>query len=192
MRQFEVEEPSGEDGGNSPYSVFMLHVIMEHQITALVSSRFSHGAQDKMPNSVDIVIAEDHDLVRRAVRRLLDAIDDFRILAVAADGEEAVRLVKRYEPDVAVLDVDMPKLNGIEAAEQMQQLSSPPKVVVLTLYAERDLVFRAFEAGCAAYVVKKAVSKELIDAIRHALDGGFFLSEELHHLWSEVEERLGI
>jgi DNA-binding NarL/FixJ family response regulator len=145
-----------------------------------------------MPDAVDIVIAEDHDLVRRAVRRLLEAVDDFRIVGEAADGEEALTLVERYEPDVAILDLNMPQLNGFEAAQQMQDLPTQPKVIMLTMYSERDLVFRAFDVGCAAYVVKKSVSHELEDAIRHALDDRYFLSQDLHQLWSEVQERMGI
>lgn len=145
-----------------------------------------------MTDAVDIVIAEDHNLVRRALRRLLEAVDEFHVVGEAADGEEAVRLVKQNEPDVAILDLDMPKLNGIEAAQQMQHLSTPLKVIMLTMYSERDLVFQAFDAGCAAYVVKRTVSDELVDAIRQALEGRYFLSQDLQHLWSGVQERLGI
>lgn len=145
-----------------------------------------------MPDTVDFVIAEDHDLVRRAVRRLLEAVDGFHVVGEAADGEEAVRLVKRHKPQVAILDLNMPELNGFEAAQQMRNLPTPRKVIMLTMYSERDLVFRAFDVGCVAYVLKRSVSEELEDAIRHALDDRYFLSQDLHHLWSKVQERLGI
>lgn len=145
-----------------------------------------------MPEAITIIIAEDHDLVRRAVRGLLDAVDEFRVVGEAADGEEAVELVERYEPDVAILDFNMPKLNGIQAAQQIRQLPTPPKVIMLTMYSERDLVFQAFDAGCTAYVMKRTVSEELVDAIRESLEGRYFLSQELDDLWSAVAERLGI
>lgn len=145
-----------------------------------------------MPDIIDIVVVDDHRVVRRALRRLLNDVDDFQVVGEAADGEEAIQLVRQQQPHIAILDVNMPKLGGIEASQRMQLLSSPPKVVILTMYTERGLVFQAFEAGCTAYVMKQAASAELVEAVRESVEGRFFLSEELQHLWSDIERRLGL
>lgn len=144
-----------------------------------------------MPGTRHIVIADDHTLVRRAVRRILDTLEDFRVVGEAADGEEAVELVRRQHPDAVVLDFEMPKLNGLEAARQIRQLPSPPKVIVLTMYQNDALVFKAFEAGCIGYVTKNAAPNELTEAVREAVEGRFFLSKGLRHLSAEIEQRRG-
>ena len=144
-----------------------------------------------MADPINILIADDHALVRRAVRAFLHSKDRFRVIAEAANGEEAVRLVGELKPNLAILDAQMPVLNGIEAARLIRKLPSPPKVIILTLFSLRDLVFKAFEAGSAAYVLKSSLSEELVEAIDEALAGRPFLSERLRHLQPELEERFG-
>ena len=143
-----------------------------------------------MAESIDIVLADDHLILRRTVRALLNSIDEFEVVAEAADGEEALRLVRDLQPTVVVLDAQMPKLNGIEAARQIGQLPSPPKVILLTMFSVRELVFSAFEAGCTAYVLKGS-PEELIEAIHEALAERWFLSAPLRHMQAELEELFG-
>ena len=143
-----------------------------------------------MIKPIDIILADDHTLVRRTIRALLHSKGAFEVVAEAADGQEALQLVDQLHPTVAILDVRMPKVDGIEATRRMRKLPSPPKVLVLSVFATRDVVFKAFEAGCIAYVLK-GHAQELGEAIHAALAGRRFLSTPLRHLEPELEARFG-
>ena len=142
-----------------------------------------------MADSINIVLCDHHTFFRRTIHRLLDSIPAFEVIGEATDGEEAVRLVRNLQPTVAILETDMPKLHGIEATRQMTELAAPPKVIILTMLSTRDLVFRAFEAGCVAFVHKAYVADELIEAIHEAVAERWFLSEQIRLLQPELEER---
>ena len=144
-----------------------------------------------MADPINIVLADDHPLLRRAVRTQLHSKDGLKVIAEAADGQEAVRLVRDLRPNLAIVDAHMPKLNGIEAARKITGLPSPPKVIILTAFSARDLVFKAFEAGCFAYVLKSSTAADLIVAIHEALEERWFLSAQLRHLRAELEEWFG-
>jgi DNA-binding NarL/FixJ family response regulator len=121
-----------------------------------------------------IVLAEDDALMLNAIRKLLDG--DFEIVGTAGDGSELVRQVARLEPDIVVLDISMPQLNGMEAARQIRQNSPDAKIVFLTQYADRPYIEQAFRMGAAAYVVKQRAASELRNALLQALDGCYFVS----------------
>ncbi|MFW5941886.1 MAG: response regulator [Chloroflexota bacterium] len=145
-----------------------------------------------MRNTCRIVIADDHPLVRRIVRRILESVNNFRVVGEAGDGEEAVEQVGEQHPDAAILDLAMPKLNGIEATRRIRQLPSPPEVIVLTAYQDDYFVFQAFDAGCIGYVTKESAPTDLPDAINEVVQGRFFLSRSVRHLSREIERRQGI
>ncbi len=113
-----------------------------------------------------LLLADDHALVRRGMRALLESEPGLAVVAEAADGVEAVRLCEEHRPDVAVLDVAMPRLSGIDVAERARRLVPPPHVVMLSMHADEAYVLRALQAGAQAYLLKDATDEDLLPAIR--------------------------
>jgi len=123
-----------------------------------------------------ILIADDHDVVRSGLRMLLKTSPDFVITGEAADGEEAVRLVEKHKPDIAFMDISMPKLDGIEATKVIRQNTPETKVIILTVHEDEEYAFHVLRAGASAYLLKNASKKEIFDAIRSAMAGERFFS----------------
>ena len=115
---------------------------------------------------IKILLADDHVLVRQGTRELLEREGDMEVVAEAGDGEEAVRLVATERPDVAIMDISMPKLNGIEATRQIKALRPATAVLVLTAYGDDEYVFALLEAGAAGYLLKDVPVNELVKAVR--------------------------
>ncbi len=120
---------------------------------------------------IKILIADDHAFVREGTRRILEQEPDLEVVAEAGDGEEAVRLASDLKPDVAIIDVAMPKLDGIEATRQIKALCPAVAVLVLSAYDDDQFVFGLLEAGAAGYLLKSVRGREIVDAIR-AVDAG--------------------
>ena len=118
-----------------------------------------------------ILLAEDHKVVREGTRRLLESQDDFEVVGEASDGVEAVELAKKYKPEIVIMDVSMPRLNGIEATKQIKALYPNMAILVLTGYDDDEYVFALLEAGAAGYLLKESSGEELIDAIRQVMTG---------------------
>lgn len=125
---------------------------------------------------IHVVIVEDHLLVRAGIRALLEKAGDFHILGEASNGQEAVAMVEQLKPDVLVMDIMMPRLNGIQAAERLHELKLPTQIVLVSMYADEGLVHQALKSGVRGYVLKNSVSEELMWAIRAAARGETFLS----------------
>ena len=121
-----------------------------------------------------ILVAEDHALMRQRVVRLLKS--EFEVLEAAADGQELLELAARLNPDVCVLDICMPIMNGIEAAGQLRQNGSTAKIIFLTLYNDSDFVRAALKSGAEGYVIKAQMTADLPLAVREVLAGRTFLS----------------
>ena len=134
-----------------------------------------------MTEKVRILVAEDESLIRLDIVETLNEAG-YEVVADAGDGEEALRLASEYEPDLAILDVKMPKMDGISVAEKLQELSIP--TVMLTSFSDTDLVKRASEAGAMAYVVKPFSANDLLPAIQIALSRG----QELLDLEAEIAD----
>jgi two-component system, NarL family, response regulator NreC len=126
-----------------------------------------------------IVLADDHTVVRAGLRALLAAEPGFEVVAEAADGLEAVRLVERLQPDVLVVDVMMPGLNGIEVTRQVRQRVPKTRVVVLSMHAHEPYVLEALRHGAGGYVLKDASSEQLTQAVREVAEGRHYLSPPL-------------
>lgn len=134
---------------------------------------------------IRIIISEDHPVVRKGLRLVLQEQHDFDVIGEASNGREAVRLVEALKPDVAVLDITMPNLNGIEAATQISARQPETNIVMLSMHADEGFVLRALKAGARAYVLKESRETDLIDAIRLVVDGKSFFSPAVSRLLVE-------
>jgi NarL family two-component system response regulator LiaR len=120
---------------------------------------------------ISILIADDHALVREGTRERLEREEDFEVVGEAADGEEAVRLVSQLKPRVAVIDIAMPNLNGIEAAKQIKKNQPGTAVLVLSAYDDDEYIYAVLEAGADGYLLKNVRGHQLVDAIREVCAG---------------------
>jgi two-component system response regulator NreC len=123
-----------------------------------------------------VLLADDHGIVRRGLRSLLETEPGVTVVGEAADGLEALRLVGECQPDILVLDVGMPKLNGIEVAARTQKSDSPPRVIILSMHADESYIIRALAAGARAYLLKDATDEDLLPAVRAVAAGKPFFS----------------
>ena len=128
---------------------------------------------------IRVLIADDHGLMRAGVRALLQATEDIEVVGEAEDGDEAIREVRRLEPDVVLMDVAMPGLGGLEATLVIRKEKPDVKILVLTQYDDREYVSRFLKAGVSGYVLKKAAAGELVAAIRAVQRGGLVLDPEI-------------
>jgi two-component system, NarL family, response regulator NreC len=122
-----------------------------------------------------IILADDHPVVRQGIRILLER-ENFEIVGEAVNGIEAIRLAEKFQPDIVVLDMAMPVMNGITAVPQIREVSPRSKVVLLTMYTEEHHVLQALRAGVKACVTKTQAVEHLISAIREVCSGGVYLS----------------
>jgi DNA-binding NarL/FixJ family response regulator len=122
-----------------------------------------------------VLLADDHGIVRRGLRSLLEETGH-SVVAEAADGLEAVRLCEEHRPDLLIIDIGMPKLNGIEVATRAQKLDRPPAVIILSMHADESYIIRALAAGARAYLLKDATDEDLLPAIRAVTSGKPFFS----------------
>lgn len=125
---------------------------------------------------ITLLLADDHQIVRQGVQALLGPESEFRVVGQAADGAEALRLVERLQPDVLVLDLMMPRLNGLDVAAQVARRSPRTKVVILSMHSNEAYVVAALRAGASAFVLKEAGAEELLNALRAAAAGQRYLS----------------
>jgi DNA-binding NarL/FixJ family response regulator len=125
---------------------------------------------------IRVIVADDHHLVRQGIRSLLEKADDIEVVGGAADGQEAVELVERLAPDVLVMDIAMPRLNGNQALGRIRGLGAATQVVILSMYSDETLVRQALRNGARGYLLKRSVTEELLLAIRAASRGEIYLS----------------
>jgi DNA-binding NarL/FixJ family response regulator len=129
--------------------------------------------------AISIVLADDHHIIREGLRVLLDAQTRFRVIGEAADGRSAVKMIIDRKPDVAVMDVSMPSLNGIEATRQIVAGSTKTKIIALSMYADRRYIDGMLKAGASGYLLKNCVTKELVTAINTVVKGNVYLSPQI-------------
>ncbi len=130
---------------------------------------------------IRILIADDHGVLRAGLRALLNAETDLQVLIEAADGPEALNLIQTMRPDVALLDIGLPGLSGIEVTRRLQKTLPKVRVLILTVHEDESLLREAIRAGAAGYIVKRAVESELIDAIRAVWRGNQYVHPAMTH-----------
>src|SRR5438552_7818508 len=121
-----------------------------------------------------LLIADDHTLVLEGLKRILEA--DFDLVGMAENGRELVRLAEELKPDVILVDISMPLLNGIDATRQLLKHSPQAKVIFVTMHADADYVAEAFRAGASGYLLKRAAASELVNAIHEVLKGRCYVT----------------
>jgi DNA-binding NarL/FixJ family response regulator len=125
------------------------------------------------------IIADDHDIVRRGLRGILESESSCRVVAEASDGLSAAQLVDKHKPDVLILDLNMPRLHGIEVLRQTRTTSPNTRVIVLSMHNDEPYVIESLRAGAAAYILKGSESQEILQALKEVLSGRRFLSATL-------------
>jgi NarL family two-component system response regulator LiaR len=125
---------------------------------------------------IRVIIAEDHNLVRQGIRALLEQSDDVQVIAEAATGHEAVQLTEEHEPDVVVMDLAMPRLDGAQAAERILDMNLPTQIIILSVHADTTMVQQLLQRGVKGYLLKNVVTEELLLAVRSVSQGKMFLS----------------
>lgn len=125
---------------------------------------------------IKVILAEDHTLMREGLRALLEKHPDIGVVGEAETGREAVGLAGSCRPDIVIMDVSMPDLNGIDATGRIMERENPPKVIALSMHADRRFVERMLQAGASGYLLKNCAARELVFAIREVAGGRLYLS----------------
>jgi two-component system response regulator NreC len=136
-------------------------------------------------NTIRILLADDHVVMRRGLRLLLETQAGFRVVAEASDGHEAVEKAQASAPEVVVLDIAMPKLNGVEAAQRIHEVLPDAAILILSMHADEAYVLRALRAGARGYLLKDSAEGDLIEAIRKVSAGKTFFSPEISRMLAE-------
>lgn len=134
---------------------------------------------------IRILLADDHNLLRDGLRLLLERQPDFEVVAEASDGREALRMAEEHRPDVAVMDIAMPLLNGIEAARQIVETCSPTNVIMLSMHHDESYIVRALNAGARGYLLKDSLKADLIAAVKSVSQGHSYFSVKIRAMLQE-------
>ena len=132
-----------------------------------------------MKNEINIIIADDHPIVRKGLRQIIEADTRLKVLAEADDGEAAVALIEELKPEIAVIDVDMPKLDGFGVARELQKKRLATKIVFLTIHSEEDLFQAAMDLGVSGYILKDSAVYEIVNGIKSVAEGNYFVTPSL-------------
>ncbi|HEY1111526.1 MAG TPA: response regulator transcription factor [Opitutaceae bacterium] len=130
-------------------------------------------------NKIKVLLADDHTVVRQGINSLLKAEADIEVVGEAENGRQAVQMAKTLAPDIVIMDIAMPQLNGLEATRQIIKEGIPTKVLVLSSYSDDEYVHQLTEAGAAGYLIKQTAANDLIKAIREAYRGNAFFSPSI-------------
>lgn len=132
-----------------------------------------------MSNEINIILADDHPFIRQGLRATIELQPDMKILAEAGDGRTAIELIQRLQPQVAILDIDMPELDGFAVARNVRQLNLPLEIIFLTLHREEEFFNRALELDAKGYVTKDSATTDIISGIRAVAAGQHYVSPAL-------------
>ncbi|GAE89711.1 response regulator [Acetivibrio straminisolvens] len=130
-------------------------------------------------DKIQVVIADDHAMVREGLKQILELEKDIVVVAQASNGEEAVKLTKEYQPDVILMDINMPGMNGLQAIEKMKAENLAAKIIVLTIHEDKEYLFKTLQMGAEGYVLKDADSTVLVEAIRSVNKGESYIQSNM-------------
>jgi len=133
---------------------------------------------------INILIADDHVLLRQGLKQIIELEEDMKVIYQASDGEEAYEIAKKISPDIILMDINMPNINGIKAAKMLKNDNPKNKIMFLTIYNDKEYLMEALKIGVEGYILKDADSDELIKAIRTISNGGVYIHPSLV---SEIE-----
>jgi len=134
---------------------------------------------------IRVLIAEDHLMVRAGIRALLEKAGDIYVMGEASNGQEAIEMTESLKPDVLIMDIMMPRMNGMQAAENMREMRLPTHILLLSMYSDEGFVHRALQCGVKGYVLKSSVSDELLWAVRAVASGKTYLSSPVSEIVGE-------
>ncbi len=129
-----------------------------------------------MKKNITIIIADDHPLMRSGVKNVLITNPQIEIIAEAQDGEETLKLILKHKPDVALIDVEMPKLTGLEIARRVAEQNLNTKIIFLTMYKEEDMFNEAMDSGAYGYVLKENAVEDILESVKTVADGEYYIS----------------
>ncbi len=135
-----------------------------------------------MSKNIRVLLADDHAMLRDALSLMLGAQSDIEVVGGASNGREAVEAVRMLQPDVAIVDISMPELNGIDAALQMAEVSPHTRVIILSMQGTSEHLYRSLQAGAYGYLLKGSAGKMLVEAVRAVHAGNRYFSEEMTHM----------
>ncbi|GED56753.1 response regulator transcription factor [Brevibacillus formosus] len=130
---------------------------------------------DKRQQELRIVIVDDHQLFREGVKRILEMEEDFKVVGEGADGGEATVLAEEHKPDVLLMDINMPNINGVSAAENVISVSPSTRVIMLSIHDDEGYVYRTLRSGASGYLLKEMGTSDLVDAVRVVASGGAYI-----------------
>ena len=132
-----------------------------------------------MNNDIHIVIADDHPIVRGGLRQYIEAEPRFKVVAEASDGEEAIERIQELQPALAILDIDMPKLDGFGVAREIKKRNLPVEIIFLTIHSAEDVFNKAMDLGAKGYLLKESAVGEIVDSIKSVAAGKHYLSPSI-------------
>ncbi len=130
-------------------------------------------------DKISVLIADDHSLMRQGLKQILELEEDMQVIGQATNGQEAVDMIKRLKPDVVLMDINMPVMNGIQAIKELREAYVPSKIVVLTIHEDREYLFKTLQTGAEGYVLKDAESSVLLAAIRSVYNGQNYIQPNM-------------
>lgn len=130
-------------------------------------------------NKIKIILADDHKIMRSGLKSILEKLSEMEIVAEAESGQAAIEMAAQYKPQIIIMDISMPGINGIEATQVIKKINPELKILALSMYMEREYVKGMFDAGASGFLIKDCAEAELTEAIQIIMDGGYYISREL-------------